>query len=275
MNRKEIANETLQILEKGFYEKNGRRIDISAAHRKSVEQSRLILPEGWSALPAPPPGRVTETAFTLRNCSAVRAVIDLRAAGADQIGGLNVASARNPGGGVLNGAMAQEESLAASGGLYPTQTAHPEYYERNRACKSMCYTDCAIYSPEVVFFRDEAFELLERPVTASVLTLPAVNYGQALIKGEDPGRAKAVMRERMRLSLSLFAAFGARNLVLGAYGCGVFQNDPAEISRWWKELFREAKFQNRFESVLFAVLDSSKNQACWRAFQKQFDPPAG
>ena len=100
-----------------------------------------------------------------------------------------------------------------------------------------------------------------------------LHYARTLLTTAQ--QAKAVMRERMRLSLSLFAAFGARNLVLGAYGCGVFQNDPAEISRWWKELFREAKFQNRFESVLFAVLDSSKNQACWRAFQKQFDPPAG
>jgi uncharacterized protein (TIGR02452 family) len=39
------------------------------------------------------------------------------------------------------------------------------------------YTDHAIYSPDVVFFRDDNFDLLDTPVTAGVLTLPAVNMG--------------------------------------------------------------------------------------------------
>ncbi len=67
----------------------------------------------------------------------------------------------------------------------------------------MMYTDYAIYSPDVVFFRDERFQLLKQPVTASVLTLPAVNFGQVLLKGEDCGQADRMMMERMRRRSSL------------------------------------------------------------------------
>jgi len=67
------------------------------------------------------------------------------------------------------------------------------------------YTNHAIYSPQVVFFRDAKFTLLEYPVTASVLTLPVVNMGQVVLKSEDIQEAKHVMKERMRLCLAIFA----------------------------------------------------------------------
>ena len=75
-------------------------------------------------------------------------MLDLTGQGAEKVGVLNFASAKNPGGGFLNGAMAQEESLAASGGLYRTLTPHEGYYRRNRACGTMMYTGCAIRSEE-------------------------------------------------------------------------------------------------------------------------------
>ena len=183
------------------------------------------------------------------------------------IGVLSFASAKNPGGGFLNGAMAQEESLAVSSTLYPTLTAHEEYYRKKRACRSMMYLDYGIYSPEVVFFRDGAFELTESPVKASVLTLPAVNMGQVILKGEDPEQSKRVMRRRMKLALAIFAEQGAKHLVLGAYGCGVFRNDPRQIAAWWRELLDEEKGQY-FDSVFHAVLDRSRNRISIRALQK-------
>ena len=69
------------------------------------------------------------------------------------------------------------------------------------------------------------------PVLASVLTLPAVNYGQVLLKGEDSNLAKQKMKIRMERSLQIFKKEGAKNLILGAYGCGVFQNDPHDVAR--------------------------------------------
>ena len=166
---------------------------------------------------------------------------------------LNFASAKNPGGGFLNGAMAQEEALAASSGLYNTLLRHEIYYSGNRNCGTMMYTDHAIYLPDVVFFRDENFHLLDKPVLASVLTLPAVNLGQVRLKGEDVQTAKSVMKARMRLSLAIFASQQERYVILGAYGCGVFRNDPIEIATWWRELLEDEGYGRFFKITSFVL----------------------
>ena len=268
MDRKATAKETLEIMKRGTYETRGRTVDIMKQHRASVDNSLLFTPEQAETLAATyakgePSGKLP--VMKTMDCSTVDAILRLAGDGVADPGVLNFASAKNPGGGFINGAMAQEESLAASSGLYRTLTVHEEYYRNNRACPSMMYTDHAIYSPEVVFFRDGGFRLLEKPFTSSVLTLPAVNMGQVLLKGEDCDTAERVMRRRMKLTLAVFAERGAKNLVLGAYGCGVFRNDPVKIAAWWEELL-SGEFKGVFEQIVFAVLDRSKNKACLNAF---------
>ena len=270
MDRKAIARETLRIMEQGYYERNGQRVDIDNLQKASIEKSFLLTPEEGEVLikDCETINKQTEkkTVILTLNCSTVDAILKLKDEG-KQVAVLNFASAKNPGGGFLNGANAQEESLAVSGTLYPTLTAHETYYKENRANPSMMYLDYAIYSPEVVFFRDERFRLTNTPVKASVLTLPAVNMGQVLLKREDVWEAKRVMRRRMKLALCIFAEQKARHLVLGAYGCGVFRNDPAEVALWWRELLEEG-MGRYFDSVFHAVLDNSKEKYCIRAFQE-------
>lgn len=281
MDRKAMAKETLKILDQGFYEpdvrnKAGqntekRQIVIKDALEQSVRCSVLISPEEGE--------KILEKYEECQNCrkpetkveniSTVEAVRKLAEGGKTDIGVLNFASAKNPGGGFLNGAKAQEESLTVSGTLYPALTTHEEYYRENRAHRSMMYLDYAIYAPEVVFFRDGGFRLTDTPVKASVLTLPAVNMGQVLLKGENVQEAKRVMRRRMKLALGIFAEQKAKHLVLGAYGCGVFRNDPAEVASWWRELLEEG-MGRYFDSVFHAVLDRSREQYCIKAFQEQF-----
>jgi uncharacterized protein (TIGR02452 family) len=117
------------------------------------------------------------------------------------------------------------------------------------------YTDHAIYSPDVVFFRDANYNLLEAPVTTSILTLPAVNMGQVRAKGEDIVRAKQAMKDRMRLALAILAQERNETIILGAYGCGVFGNDPCDVANWWQELLSGEGFGSFFNRVLFVVLD--------------------
>lgn len=282
MDRKAIARETLDIMEKGYYELNGQKVEIMALQEYSLKESFLLTPgQGEELLKScnPPSGpKSPEPAnslhsfsrtFKVQNCSTVDAILDLVSEGKKEIAVLNFASAKNPGGGFINGAMAQEESLAASSCLYKTLIAHEDYYKNNRACGTMMYTHHAIYSPEVAFFRDGRFKLLPRPVTASVLTLPAVNMGQVRLRGENVRQAEQVMRERMQLALAIFARQKCRHLVLGAYGCGVFRNDPEQIALWWKELLTEC-FPEDFETVVFAVLDRSAALASISPFQKLF-----
>lgn len=268
MDRKAMAQETLRIIRQGSYATEKGRIEIKEAVERSVRDSILISPEEGERILArfSAEAGCGQPETRVENISTVEAVRLLAAEGRTDIGVLNFASAKNPGGGFLNGAKAQEESLTVSGALYPTLTAHPEYYEANRANRSMMYLDYGIYSPEVVLFRDGAFRLTDTPVRADVLTLPAVNMGQVLLKGEDAAQARRVMRRRMKLALGIFAEKGAKHLVLGAYGCGVFRNDPREIAAWWRELMEEG-MGRQFASVFHAVLDSSREQACIRAFE--------
>lgn len=304
MDRKALARETLTIMDNGYYEIQGKRVDIRALQEYSVKNSFLLTPkEGEGLLKTKEEGfsdrdtsaflqqrkenysaennlvenisaeniqgkHRTEIHWLVWNCSTVEAILRLHYEG-KKASVLNFASAKNPGGGFINGANAQEESLAVSSGLYRTLTVHEAYYSSNRAYQSMMYTNHAIYSPDVVFFRDEKFQLMEKPVTASVLTMPAVNMGQVVLKGEDIEKAKTVMRERMKLVLAIFAKQNCRHLVLGAYGCGVFRNDSADIAQWWKELLRE-DFAGKFETVVFAVLDRSSNQKFIRPFEERF-----
>lgn len=286
MDRKATAKETLRIIAEGYYRYEDQVIDIAAGQKESVDNSILITPEQGeellrkyekengrhqvtACLETPPADDGTQkdsSVVRTANLSTVDGLLQMSSEGKDHIGILNFASARNPGGGFLNGAMAQEESIAASSGLYQTLTAHEEYYISNRACASMMYTNYGIYSPNVVFFRDGRFHLLEQPVTASVLTLPAVNMGQVRLKGENVEKAEAVMRQRMKLALAVFASRGDRNLILGAYGCGVFRNDPEKIAAWWRELL-EHDFPECFHEILFAVLDRSRDLRCYKAFE--------
>ena len=258
MNRKNIAQETLKIQQQGYYEYNGNHIDFADQQKSSEKGSFLLTPEQGHQLvrELQPPKEGAFPAYRVVNQSTVQAIVELAREGYSPAV-LNFASAKNPGGGFLGGAMAQEEALAASSGLYSTLLLHETYYSVNRSCGTMMYTHHAIYSPDVVFFRDGRFDLLERPVTASVLTLPAVNMGQVLLKGEDADRAKQVMKDRMRLCLVIFAKQKDTHLILGAYGCGVFRNDPEEVAGWWKELLEVEGYGRFFREIVFAVMTRS------------------
>lgn len=282
MDRKAIAKESLEIMRQGYYRIESKKnpmpvqtkIDIRQDMEQSIKDSILITPsegeellkhykEGYSRLENQP-----QLTIIVENISTIDAIRKLILEGKEKIGVLNFASAKNPGGGFLNGAKAQEESLAASSTLYRTLIVHEEYYRENRRCNSMIYTNHAIYSPDVVFFRDGSFRLTE-PVKASVLTLPAVNMGQVIQKGEDVETAKKAMKQRMKLALAIFAKEGAKKLVLGAYGCGVFRNDPKDVAIWWKELL-DTEMGKYFDLVFHAVLDYSREKKCIGAFEEVF-----
>jgi len=259
MDRKATAQETLIIQKQGYYNFNGKKIDFLALQKLSEENSFLITPDEGKGiiegLKIPENG--SHPKYSVSDQSTVKAVLDMCKNG-KKAALLNFASAKNPGGGFLNGAMAQEEALAASSGLYSTLLLHETFYNVNRNCGTMMYTDHAIYSPDVVFFRDSNFELLPTPATASVLTLPAVNMGQVILRGENTEKAKMAMKNRMRLCLAIFAHQKNSDIILGAYGCGVFRNDPKEIALYWKSLLEDEGYGYFFNSVVFAILSMGK-----------------
>jgi uncharacterized protein (TIGR02452 family) len=189
-----------------------------------------------------------------------------------KIGVLNFASARNPGGGFLNGAQAQEESLARSSALYKSLLKCPDYYDFHRAYHSLLYSDRTIYSPSCPVFKNDDGTLLEQPYFVDFITSPAPNAGQVQRKQpQDIGKIEEVLQIRGSKILSLAAYRGCDALILGAWGCGVFQNDPSMVARMFADLLlTKGQFWGRFKSVIFSVLDTSKEQKIFTEFHKLF-----
>jgi uncharacterized protein (TIGR02452 family) len=175
------------------------------------------------------------------------------------------ASAKSPGGGFLNGAQAQEESLARASALYRCQLAVPQFYAFHRQQGDLRYSDRVIYSPAVPVFRDDDGTLLARLYPVSFLTAAAPNLGAILV--DQPGLAAAVpgvLRARAARVLDVAAAHRHRVLVLGAWGCGVFRNDPVLVASVFAQLLRHRG--GWFEQVVFAVLDRQPGAPTYRAF---------
>lgn len=185
---------------------------------------------------------------------------------------LNFASAKNPGGGFLGGAQAQEESLARASGLYKTLKQHPEMYETNRAYKSLLYTEHMIYSPLVPVFRNDEDQLLDKHYLVSIITSPAVNKG-ALMTNEPESLPKieSVMLNRIENILSVAVANQQTTLILGAWGCGVFRNSTADVAAWFAHhLLKNETFKNAFTRIVFAIYDPSEKKKTAEAFKQQF-----
>lgn len=248
--RAQHAAETLRAITEGGYDIEGERVELAELMLRAVDGSEFFPHERRLQRTGKASGPTT---IEVRCCTTLAAAQELAAEGTPGV--LNFASARNPGGGFSTGAEAQEESLARSSGIYPCLTKFfQEFFVPHRNAASGVYSHSLIHSPGVPVIRDEAGELLPQPYLADFVTAAAPNCGVlAQRRGWDAARAEAgaVFRERMLRVLTVFAAGGSTDLVLGAWGCGVFKNDPVTVA----SLFREALGHFGFRRVIFAVLD--------------------
>ena len=256
-----IARDTVEISERGSYSTGSREVPIAVT--PAVSGTRLHLPGDALSLPAPgEPPKVDVT-----NESTLEAT---RRLGGD-IACLVFASARNPGGGFLNGAQAQEESVARSSALYPCLLAAGDFYRHHRAHDDLTYSDRVIYSPRVPVFRDDKGNLLPEPYEVSFLTSAAPN--RSAIVRNQPERAEdipAALLQRAVRVLHVAAARGHRRLVLGAWGCGVFGNDPAVVAETFRLALRDNPY---FDHVVFAVLDRQTGTPTLAAFAEALTGP--
>ena len=279
MNRarlRKVASETMSIVESGTYSVM-QTVSVRDSVHNCVAQSRLYRPDELAALSqslsAVPTHRVRETQFEVHNETTLNAARRLVVhQGQSSVLALNFASAIKPGGGFLNGAQAQEESLARASALHASLTKFPEFYDDNRALNSALYSDAMILSPECPVFRDDDDELLSQMYCVGFLTTPAVNAGR--VESDEPHKLDQVlpvMRRRIDMLLAVAADQQYDHLVLGAWGCGVFRNDPAMIAPMFaRALLDDARFRGRFASVVFAVLDWSEGLSIISPFLHHF-----
>lgn len=178
---------------------------------------------------------------------------------------LNFADYLKPGGLFLNGSMAQEESLCHSSGLYPIlKFFEDDYNERKGTSNKGAYQETGIYTEDCPFY------VGGKQTLCDVLTYAAVNY--RVIErcgGTDTERnfLAETMRNRQRIAYILPKIFGGCDeVILGAWGCGVFKNDVREVARTWAECTKE--FNGLYRKIYHPVLSSV---TCSRIFDEAYD----
>jgi uncharacterized protein (TIGR02452 family) len=270
-----IANDTLHAITQGFYtNKQGVQVAIktdndfainNSIHYKAADFSPVLAARDVALK------TVSQTVFEVTPETTLQATERLSKVH-DKLLCLNFASAKNPGGGFLGGSQAQEETLARSSALYPCLERNMAMYNLNRQENSCLYSDAMIYSPAVPVFKKDDGEYLDTYYKVSFITSPAVNAG--VVREREPeniDNIDAVMLLRLEKVLSVAVAHGYRNLVLGAWGCGVFRNRPNDVARYFVQHLKEnPTFHNCFDTVVFAIYSTGKSDENIKPFLAEF-----
>ncbi|OWZ84788.1 TIGR02452 family protein [Natranaerobius trueperi] len=270
--RAKVAKDTLEIIDQGgYYNNNNSWVDIKEFIQRSIANTELFSPHKLQSIEK----KIIEQNLIHKEDDfypiEVTTEDTLAAANRLYVNGynpvcLNFASAINPGGGFLNGNSAQEESLCRVSSLYSSINSKKEFYVANKAFSSALYTDYMIYSPEVPVFRDINDTLLDKPFYTSFITAPAVNA--KIVTTQEPENInliEIIMRSRISKIISLASFLGHDSIVLGAFGCGVFENDVNDVARYFEENLKNKAIL--FNKIVFAILGDSNNPT-YKIFKK-------
>jgi uncharacterized protein (TIGR02452 family) len=190
---------------------------------------------------------------------------------------LNFANAYSPGGGVTIGAMAQEECLCRSSNLYSALTIPyilRNYYQWNAKSTGDMGTDAVVWSPGVTVFKtdDPVPVEMERNqwFQVDVLTCAAPYNGRSKKHTVTPEKLREVFYHRIRNILEVAAANDTDILVLGAFGCGAFNNPPALVADVFRELLIDKGYFRFFRKTAFAVKKNNSANTNLEAFREAF-----
>lgn len=185
---------------------------------------------------------------------------------------LNFASYFNPGGGVREGSRAQEESLCRVSTLFFKLT-EPEmaegFYMPHRRKWTPLFTDDLIFTSGITVFKTDSLIPKEMPeqdwfdVDVITCASPDLRYDVDI----DAGRLKALHEKRLRRILDVALLNGAETVILGAFGCGVFRNDPRVVASAFRSVTED--YLHAFKEIEFGVYDGPENTN-FNAFEKEF-----
>ncbi len=174
----------------------------------------------------------------------------------------------------MRGGRTHDEYLSRSNSPYAYHLGNP-MYKFHQGLRDPFNTDYVIYAPDVVVFRNDDGERIDTPYRCSIITCPAV-YAPGVRKDfpERLDEIEPVMWNRILKVLSVAAHHGHETLVLGSWGCGVFENDPTQIAQLFRRALKE-NFQGAFQSVRFSVTDWSKERRSIGPFERELGAAFG
>ena len=198
---------------------------------------------------------------------------------------LNMASRRNPGGGVTTGAGAQEETLFRRTNLFRSLYQFAPYAEQYGIKPShqqypLDRNFGGIYTPNGIYFREseqKGYALLEKPVSLSFITVAGMNRPDLTTGGMIANHHVEPIKNKIRTIFRIGLIHGHDSLVLGALGCGAFRNPPRHVARLFHEVMDEPEFKDRYRRIIFAILDDHNAHqkhnpvGNFRPFAEEFD----
>ena len=139
------------------------------------------------------------------------------------------------------------------------------YYNKNRAARNPLHTDACIYSPQVTVLKiDEDYPRLmdEKDwekvdiiscAAPNLRPMPGSRLNPEAGKTPDitPQELYDLHLFRAKTIMGIAVENGADALVLGAFGCGAFMNDPAVVAEAWRDAVED--MGDYFEYLEFAV----------------------
>lgn len=255
---RKIAVHTVDILNNKAFKLHGKTIDLEATIDRCIANTRFYAAS--DAIPLQPPADYfnPRTDIQVMQETSLAACHRLaRERGKDRMACLNFASAVQPGGMFREGTNTQEDSLARASALFASldsDTGRQMYVYNNQYQYTHrgLYSDTILYSPDVPVFKDDNGNP-EEPYLISFITAAAVDLPYC--RGIQQKTLQQTMYTRARKILAVAANNGVKHLILGAWGCGIFGHDAADIARLFASLLAEDDFKERFVSVSFPITD--------------------
>ena len=270
--RTEVYKQNLVIFNEWKYESpSGKMIDLIGSRQQLLDATKVYR-EAVSAVEIPARYTTTQTGCANEDCLVVaKQLIDQGLNPAV----LNLADAYHACGMYNSGSGAQEESLCRASTLSLTLY---QYFNKTWAGKAgvplrpvsaypMDIRFGGIYSPGVTVFRDNhetGFALREEPYQTAIISLAALNFkpghktNNLEYCADDGGftpEGKQIMFDKIRTIYRIALLNGHDSLVLGAFGCGVFQLKPELVAQYFKQILDEDEFRGKFHTIVFAMLE--------------------
>lgn len=257
---------------------------IQAAVRNSIQNQKIILE--MDVIPEPERKRYTEMAqITVSEKRTLEAASAYRGT---KTAVHNFASATNPGGGVERGANAQEECLCRCSGLYKclnSPDTWEKFYIPHKTEHNPIHNDDIIYTPDVLVFKSDTVqpELLDETkwYKVDVITCAAPNLREKPSNAYNTGDGNhpikindsellEIHEKRLRRILDVALENGVETIILGAFGCGAFMNNPNIVAKASENVVKEYLYA--FQNIEFAVYCSPKDDSNYRIFDMAFKP---
>ena len=227
--------------------------NLKQSIRDSIKGTIFYGAEDYPALPA---RRYKKTVITVTRRRTLEAAIAAQKKYLElRIAVHNFASASNPGGGVMYGSRAQEESLCRCSTLYPVLNSDANwknFYSVNRERKNPLHDDACIYTPEITVCKSDIDKPTRLPRDkwdlVDVITIAAPNLRNFIISDDE---LFALHESRLRHMFTIAAYHGADIFITGAFGCGAFQNNPEVVAQVYKKIL--AEFDGCFKEIIFAI----------------------